>query len=527
MAQITDRERPAEWDNLIPGGRYMDRFEYMQGSTLSADVWGCESVRPRLVDNGIELPDVSFWGGNILKGEDGLYHLFVCGWPENSPRGHMFWSRSTVFHATSTNSYGPFKIVSHIGKGHNPEAYRLANGEWLVYTIDGYYHTADPNGIWWFSKFKFDTRDRKIIEGLSNLTFARRQDGSMLMVCRGGGVWISHDGASTYHQISDRRAYPDVKGEFEDPVVWRDSIQYHLIVNDWYGRIAFYERSKDGLHWIVEPGEAYTTNFTVHQDGQVEEWFKYERAKVLQDEYGRVEQMNFAVIDTLKWEDLPNDRHSSKNVCIKMNKGLLLSVLNTEPITAKTKTIELLVRSEEGFDAQTDLDLTSIRFGSYKLVNYGNGAQVTKTRKQGNDLVLIFKAKDTGIDSEEFAPKLLGKRKDGKMVFGYSKLPGIDYTPALVSTRRPAVAPSGNSAIVPVENYGLSTSEPISVKVMCEGELVGEGSAPALAPYGAHDIVIDTLTPIKDPDTRTFDVTVTCGTETFTTHFDVPEKKEE
>lgn len=527
FAQITDRERPAEWEGLVEGARHMDRFEPMKGSVLSSDVWGCKDVLPRFVDNGIELPGVSFWGGNIIKDKDGLYHLFVCGWPENSPRGHMFWSRSTVFHATSTTSHGPFKVVNSIGKGHNPEAYMLADGRWLVYTIDGYYHATDPNGIWWFSKFNFDNRDRKIIEGLSNLTFARRQDGSMLMVCRGGGVWISRDGVSDYHQISDGRVYPDVKGEFEDPVVWRDSVQYHLIVNDWLGRIAWYERSKDGLNWIVEPGEAYTINFTEHSDGTVEKWFKYERPKVLQDKYGRVEQMNFAVIDTIKWEDLPNDHHSSKNVCIPMNKGLLVSVLNTTPVTTATKSIELLVRSEEGFDAQNDLDIASLRFGSYKEVNFGQGAKVVKTRKQGNDLVLIFKGKDSGIDSEEFAPKLLGKKKDGKMVFGYSKLPCVDYTPALVSTRRPVLAEDGKTVTVQVENYGLSESEPVTVKIMSNGVLVGEATAPALKPYASHDIVLTTDAKLGKNSDITFDVTVTTASKSKTTHFDIPEVKKD
>jgi len=523
FAQITDRELPAEWANLVPGARHMDRFEPMQGKVLSSNVWGCKDVLPRFVDNGIEQEGVSYWGGNIIKDEAGLYHLFVCGWPEDSPRGHMFWSKSTVFHAVSQNSYGPFKVLNSIGKGHNPEAYKLANGEYLVYTIDGYYHAKDPNGIWWFSKFNFDTRDRKIIEGLSNLTFVKRQDGSMLMVCRGGGVWISREGVGDYHQISDGRVYPAVKGEFEDPVVWRDSVQYHLIVNDWLGRIAWYERSKDGLNWIVEPGEAYTINFTKHPDGQVEKWFKYERPKVLQDEYGRVIQMNFAVIDTIKWEDLPNDRHSSKNVCIPMNKGLLLSVLNTTPVTTSTKAIEVLVRSEEGFDAQNDLDIASLRFGSYKEVNFGRGAKVAKTRKQGNDLVLIFKGKETGIDAEEFAPKLLGKNKHGHMVFGYTRLPGVDYTPSLVSTRRPAIAKDGKSVTVQVENYGLSASAPVSVKVMSEGVLVGEGEAPALKPYEAYDLIIKTDAKLGKDETLTYDVTVG-GAKT--THFDIPEKKE-
>ena len=70
----------------MEGARFMDRLQPMKGEVLSADVWGADSVRPRLVDNGIELAGTSFWGGNILREPDGKYHLFVCGWPENSPK---------------------------------------------------------------------------------------------------------------------------------------------------------------------------------------------------------------------------------------------------------------------------------------------------------------------------------------------------------------------------------------------------------------------------------------------------------
>ena len=193
-----------------------------------------------------------------------------------------------------------------MGKGHNPEAFQLKDGRVVVYVIDGYY-IADgvDSKVWTYGKFSFDSRDRKIIEGLSNLTFARRQDDSYLMVCRGGGVWISKDGLSPYMQLTDKRVYPDVEGRFEDPVVWRDELQYHLIVNDWLGRIAFYQRSKDGVHWVTEQGEAYVPGVSFHKDGAVEHWFKYERPKVFQDEKGRAVQMNFAVIDTIKWNDLP------------------------------------------------------------------------------------------------------------------------------------------------------------------------------------------------------------------------------
>ena len=331
-AQVTDRERPAEWDHLIHGARFMDRFLPMPDGTKGQALWGTDSVQGRYVDNGIEHPDISFWGGNILQTPDGTYHLYVCGWPELSPKGHMFWGNSTVFHATCDNPIGPFRIVNSVGKGHNPEAYRLDDGRIVVYVIDGYYIAENEDSpVWTYGKFRFDARDRRIIEGLSNLTFARRPDGSRLMVCRGGGVWVSRDGLDTYHQLTDKRVYPAVRGEFEDPVLWRDSLQYHLIVNDWLGRIAFYQRSKDGVHWVTEQGEAYVPGVSYHADGEVEHWFKYERLKIFQDDYGRAIQANFAVIDTIKWEDLPGDRHSSKNISIPLNKGLLLEVLNTEP----------------------------------------------------------------------------------------------------------------------------------------------------------------------------------------------------
>lgn len=132
-AQVEERPRPTEWSNLVRGGRHMDRFETMPEGRIVRAQWGAEAVRHRLVDNGIERDDMSFWGGNILRGNDGLYHLYVCGWPENSRKGHMFWGNSTVFHATSDHLSGPYRIANSIGKGHNPEAYVLDDGRILVY----------------------------------------------------------------------------------------------------------------------------------------------------------------------------------------------------------------------------------------------------------------------------------------------------------------------------------------------------------------------------------------------------------
>lgn len=511
-AQVTERPRPAEWDHLVEGARFMDRFLPMPAGKLSSDVWGAKNVIPRYIDNGIEDDVRSYWGGNIIKDNAGQYHLYVCGWPENSPKGHMFWPNSTVYHAVCNNSIGPFMIKDTIGPGHNPEAFRLKDGRVVVYVIDGYYLADDLNGPWTYNKFNFDKRDRPIIEGLSNLTFSQREDGSYLMVCRGGGVWISQTGLSPYNQITDKRVYPPVKGEFEDPVIWRDHVQYHLIVNDWLGRIAFYLRSKDGVNWVTDPGEAYLPGISVHEDGKVEDWFKYERIKILQDEYGRAIQANFAVIDTLKHEDLPNDNHSSKNISIPLNPGLLLTVLDTKPITPNTKTIRVKIAAEEGFDPQTDIDLNSLRFGASTEVNFGKGSKVLSTAKEGKDLIVTFDAKGNGITAEEFAPKLLGKTTAGKLLYGYARLPWISYNDPILSARMPVFTADGRNITIEVENFGQVTSKPAILKLeqLKDGKKteIGQTKLPSLAPYGKTKVTLSGKSNFSKEEAGNFILTI-------------------
>lgn len=497
LAQITERLRPKEWDNLIEGARFVDRFLPMKGKNLTSDTWGVEGVVPRYVDNGIEDRVWSYWGGNIKKGADGNYHLFVCGWLESSEKGHGEWPNSIVFNAVSNNITGPFTVRNVVGKGHNPEVYQLKDGRYVLYVIDGRYVTDDLNGKWEYGKFDFDPRDRKIIEGLSNLSFAEREDGSFLMVCRGGGIWISKDGLSAYNQLTDNSVYPAVDGEFEDPVIWRDHIQYHMIVNDWLGRIAFYLRSKDGVNWIVDPGEAYMPGIAFHADGYVEDWFKFERIKVFQDGYGRAIQANFAVIDTLKPLDKPFDDHSSKNIGIPLNPGLLLTILDDKPITANTESIKLKIQAEEGFDPQTDIDIASLRFGASEEVNYGRGSTVVTTQSDGNDLIVVFDGKGNGITKDEFAPKLIGKYKNGDMLYGYARLPYIKYIEPILSARAPSFdQSSGGNGTIEVQNFGQVDSEEASIKIAYkkDGKFVelATASVPSLVPFEKVNLTFKT-----------------------------------
>ncbi|MFI3288970.1 MAG: glycoside hydrolase family protein [Rikenellaceae bacterium] len=491
LAQDVERERPAEWEGLVEGGRFMDRFMPMKGSVLSSDVWGAECVKPRFVDNGIENDIFSYWGGNITYA-DGRYNLVLCGWLENSPKGHMNWPNSIIMHTVSDKLEGPYEMSDIIGAGHNPELYELKDGGYGLVTIIKWkpylYKSKSISGAWSLIPLPFDNRDREVIEGMSNLSLAKRPDGSQLMVCRGGGIWVSKTGLSDFCQITNGSVYPEREGRFEDPVIWRDNIQYHLIVNDWLGRIAYYLRSKDGVNWVEDSGEAYTPGVAVHRDGTVEDWYKFERIKIFQDRHGRAIQANFAVNDTLKKADLGRDRHSSKNITIPLNKGLLLKI-EESTITPRMKSIAVRVEAEEGFNPSKSLDIKTLRFGCSSDINYGGGCRVAKSEVDGEDLILTFNTKGYQIPDSEFAPKLMGRFMSGELAYGYARNPNVNFEPAILSARRPTI--NGSTMSVVVENFGLHTSKESTLTISVDGESIAISKVDPIEPYAAQTVEIE------------------------------------
>lgn len=499
-AQHRDVKRPEAWKNLGEGGRFMDRFEPMPllGERTS-DTWGVDAVKPRDVLNGIEDPKWSYWGGNILRSPDGAYHLFVCRWPEDNPKGHMGWPNSEVVHAVSNNRLGPYKVTQVLGPGHNPEAYQLTDGRYICYQINGYYLSDSLDGPWELKKFDFDRRDRKIVEGLSNLSFAQREDGSFLMVDRGGGMWISRDGISTWQQVTQGSNYPKVNGRFEDPVLWRTDVQYHLIVNDWYGRIAYHLRSKDGVHWKVDPGEAYMPGIARYADGKKDDWYKYERMKVFQDEHGRVIQANFAVIDFSKWEDKPNDIHSSKNISIPLTPGRLLTLENSDRITDDTAEVHVRIAAEPGFDPHQDIKPDTLRFGAPEEVDFGRGASLLRSERDGKDLIAVFPGRGCDFSDHNYAGKLLGRTPKNKLLFGYCRLPWVEYREPILTVRRPQrIQQNGGETLqIEVANHGQVASNPSKIRIEVEGASPITADCPALQPYGKATVNVTLPDSIK------------------------------
>lgn len=507
---------PEQSTELTTGGQFMDLLLPMEGSVAAtAGDWGTTAgentetkyagtwvgTLGRWKDNGIEDATHSYWGGNIIKGDDGKFHIYVSGW-SSVDFGHMAWSSaSRVYHIKSNNVWGPYEFVSDIGPGHNSEIYKTGD-TYVIYHIEplGIYTSTTLGDSWTSGEFLYDKRDRILIAGentetsLSNCSFAKREDGSFVMIDRGGGIWVSHDGLTDpWHQLTDKSVYlnDEIKnrGYLEDPVIWRDHLQYHMIVNDWNARYAYYYRSLDGLHWTKEAGKAYCAedNFAKHSNGDVERWHKYERPRVYQDEQGRAIRMNFAVIDCVKQSDLKNDTHSSKNINMPLTKQLLLEVQNVNSTSAT-----VLVKAEDGFNPKTDLNFSSLKFGSHDKVNYGNGFSYNSHTDSGDDVIITFTGSDSGINAGEWAPKMLGQKNDGSIAFGYAKMPDVDYKPAMISAVTPVIAADGTVQTISVTNYGQSTSLATTVRVYNQAgtTLLAHGTTSALAAYANETVTL-------------------------------------
>ncbi len=406
----------------------------------------------------------------------------------------MTWPRSVIFHTVADNIYGPYKNSEIVGLGHNPNVHRAADGSYIMVTIikwkPYYYKSKTIDGVWNIHPFDYDLRGREMIEGMSNLSLTDREDGSILMVCRGGGIWISRDGEKAFKQITTGSVYPKREGRFEDPVIWRDSVQYHLVVNDWLGRIAYYMRSADGVNWIEDVGEAYTPGIAFHEDGTVEDWYKFERIKVFQDEHRRAILANFAVCDTIKKSDLGGDRHSSKNIIIPLNKGVLIDIVNSK-IEPKMRDISLLVKSEQGFDPQQDIDLSTLRFGLSSDINFGRGCKVKNTEKKGKDLIVTFNTKGYTIPESEFAPKMMGRNTKGELIYGYARNPNVDFQPAILSSLKPQQ--QGSDVMIGVDNFGLKASQPSQLILTIDNKCY-TAEIPKIESYSTTNVKIRNLT---------------------------------
>ena len=410
---------------------------------LRSDLWGAEGVLPRDPDNGVEHPDWTYWGGKVIKDrKDGKYHILITRWPEGDRKGHWAWPYSTVAHVVADKPAGPYVEKEAIaytyekGLGHNPNIIVMNDGTYALYSLINWKATmltADTmNGPWKVKgeiTVEHDGSERNEYRYFRNLSGVQCEDGSILMVTKAGAMMRSENGLLGPYKvltgpIGSNKTIPEQyrKSNYEDPTLWYDGVQYHMLINAFLDYRAIYLRSPDGVNWKYEDGLAYTPTCTVYEDGTRTFWYKVERPNVHQDQYGRATHLSLAAIDVKKAYDYGNDKHSAKHLIIPLTVYKRLSMLNKEPVNKSIHEIKVLIHSEEGFDALKDLDLKSLRFGASEEVNLGRGSRLRKTEKHSDGLVLIFDGKGNEISEKNFVCKLIGQTMDGDLVVGYSKL---------------------------------------------------------------------------------------------------------
>lgn len=471
----------ANSDGLVHGGEFQDLILPLptRDQRIPPE-WGTEESRVRDAFYGIEDNEYSYWGGNPILGNDGRYHCFVARWPEDTPKGHFDWRTSTVAHAVADDPLGPWTVngeaypyIRNGGMGHNPEVRRLKDGQWGMFLNGGdvlLTDGTDINGKWieagkltesedWFPHRRYN----------ANPSFINpRPDGSLVFCSRLGSIGFLPDGdpLSPLEGVNPG-IYPTYEGGPEDPVIWKTGHQYHVVFNYWKVRLAVKLRSHDGVNWELDPGVAYTQLAEKYTDGTVVPWYKAERPKVIQDEHGRATHISLAFIDVIKYEDLSDDNHSSKHVTFPLVVEGLTEILNKNPITQKTKQVRIKLIAEKGFNPTTDLDVDSLVFGDPKEVNYGRGMKAVRSVPQGENLVITFKGDGSGISTDSFTGKILGKKSDGSVYYAYPRLPGFLDDPAIlaVSPLRLIEDDTGVALTFIVKNFGLERSRPATLTI--------------------------------------------------------------
>ncbi|MEL6592412.1 MAG: glycoside hydrolase family protein [Bacteroidota bacterium] len=255
-----------------------------------------------------EQSDWSVWGGSLIKGEDGKYHMFYSRWRKSL--GWAWETSSEIAHAVSDSPFGPFhfQAVALPARGaeywdglctHNPTIHRFDGKYYLYYmgnTGDGQVYSTpgqiklnpvhrnnqrigvavaeSPNGPW-------QRLDKPIIDVspnddapdalmASNPSITQRPDGTCLMIYKAvgkqkSGIWggpVVHCVATAESPAgpfrkSDKLVF-EAKGEdfpAEDPFIWYQEGQYRAIVKDMHGAFTDQGRalvlfeSEDGFDW--------------------------------------------------------------------------------------------------------------------------------------------------------------------------------------------------------------------------------------------------------------------------------------
>ena len=173
------------------------------------------------------------WGGNILLGDDNMYHLYVSAMDDGA--GLNGWThQSRIDHAVAEDPMGVFKLSDTALKkeAHNASPLRAPNGSYVIFHIgnsgvknggSGFaHHSESPEGPW--HPLSGPSCNNPAPMFVTNSTTA-------YVGCNNGGfkVYKSEDVFSGEWEFVSTMSFPDSWGgsakeylKNEDPYLWMD-----------------------------------------------------------------------------------------------------------------------------------------------------------------------------------------------------------------------------------------------------------------------------------------------------------------
>lgn len=297
-----------------------------------------EVSKKSVFDGGDSL---SHWGGSVVKGDDGLFHMLYSRWPKNI--GWEWVTYSEIAHAVSESPFGPYK---HTGVAleergapywdgsctHNPTIHKFDGKYYLYYMGNfgdkkivsfpgkaklnwmhrnnqriGVAVSDSPNGPW----KRFDTpvldithNDSLAHDALmtSNPSVCQMKDGKILMVYKAvGKKYPLPYGGPVVHMVAIADSptgpftkYPDpvfteegVRFPAEDPYIWYQDGKYRAIVKHIKNvnkkrvfSLVHYD-SADGIIWDKAKNYHISDRTITWDDGTAQKLDHLERPQVL------------------------------------------------------------------------------------------------------------------------------------------------------------------------------------------------------------------------------------------------------
>ncbi|QWX85672.1 glycosyl hydrolase family 43 [Cellulophaga sp. HaHaR_3_176] len=248
------------------------------------------------IEGGFVMEDYWVWGSTVIKGEDGIYHMYASRWPKFLPFHPGWMIASEIVHATSKTPEGPYqfqdvalgdrgaqywdgkschnpKIVKHedtyilyyMGSTHpfeevtkeNLDQFNLSSkwaiaGRWGKRI--GIATSKNLNGPW-------ERLEAPIVDVAPNTYYSFltsnpspliKEDGSVILLFKGRSY--KDDGISQSDMSIGVATAPSYDGEYtvigteplfsmerfgevEDPHLWSDDDGYHMIAKDQRGLI--------------------------------------------------------------------------------------------------------------------------------------------------------------------------------------------------------------------------------------------------------------------------------------------------